>query len=144
MQARAILQHLIPLRSLIPVQREVAVDHAHAVVNNLVLLGEVVSSGVLDDRAAAAQFGEFSDKPGEDVLIGGLVADGNVDLNANSWLEARQGAASSTRRCSSAGVGIPRRRFAPSAASSSARRAALPDTYSSSLTFHADYRRREA
>ena len=53
------------------------------------------------------QFREFFDEPGQRVLIGGLVANRDVNLNANLWREAGQGASFSIQKYSSAGGGTP-------------------------------------
>src|SRR5438105_5031992 len=95
LKSRTILQHFVSLRTLIPIQREITINHAHTIIYDFIRLGKIIPSGILNSRTAAAQFCEFSDEPGQGVLIGRLIADGDIDLNADSWSEARQGASSS-------------------------------------------------
>jgi hypothetical protein len=118
LKPRTISQDFIPLRPLIPIQREIRINHAHTVIYDFVRLRQIIPAGILNNRTAAAQFCELSDEPGQGVLIGRLIADRDVDLNADSWSEARQGASSSIRRYSSTACETPRRRFPPSEASS--------------------------
>lgn len=83
--------------------------------------------------AASAQFGKLFDEPGQRVPVGGIVANGDVNLNANPWCEAGQGASFSIQRCSPTGGGI--RWLTPQLlqASSAARPEERPDTYLSFL-----------
>src|SRR5256885_469734 len=100
-QPRTILQCLIPLGSLIPTHREIAIDHADTIIYDFILLRKIVASGIFNYRAAAVQFCELSDEPRQSILIGRLITNGHIHFNANSWSEARQGASSSIQRYSS-------------------------------------------
>ena len=95
------------VRRFVPVHREITVDNADSVIDDFAALGKIITANVLVNGAAAAQFGEFFDEPGQRILIGGLVANRDVNFNANLWREAGQGASFSIQKYSSAGGGTP-------------------------------------
>ena len=100
------VDHVFAVGLLVPIHREITVDDAHAIIYDLIGLGKIVAASILVDGAAATQFGEFFDEPGQSVLIGRLVTNRDVNLNANLWREAGQGASFSIRKYSSTGGGI--------------------------------------
>ena len=124
LKPRTELQNLITFRSLVPIHREVAIDDAHPVIDDLVCLRKIVAARVFEHRTAATQFSKFSDEPRQSILIGSFIADGNIDFNADSWREVRQDAVSSIQRYSSTCDEIPHRRFPPSEVFCWAQRAA--------------------
>src|SRR5438128_1651066 len=99
----AVVERVGLIRWLSPIHRKVAVHNADAIIDDFVALRKIIAASVFVDGAAAAEFGEFFDEPGQRVLIGGLVANRDVNLNANLWREAGQGASFSIQKYSSSG-----------------------------------------
>src|SRR5688572_20332472 len=100
LQRSAVVERGLLIDWLVPIHRKVAVDDVHAVFGDFAAVGKIIAAGVFMDRAAAAQLSEFVDEPGERVLIGRVVAKWDVNLNANPWHEAGQGASFSIQKCS--------------------------------------------
>ena|SRR5438128_2018498 len=97
--------------TLVPIERKIAVDNTDAIIDEFAALGKIITASILMNGATAAQFGEFFDEPGQRVLVGGLVANRDVNFNANLWREAGQGASFSIQKYSSSGGGIRRLRL---------------------------------
>jgi hypothetical protein len=57
----AVSQRFCPVRLLIPVHREIAIDYTYPIVNSFTCPGKIATANIFVDGTASAQLSEFFD-----------------------------------------------------------------------------------
>jgi hypothetical protein len=60
-------------RLAIRIDREIAVNNAYTIIDDILVLGKIVAANILVDGATTAQIREFFDEPGRRISIDGLL-----------------------------------------------------------------------